>query len=86
MNSHRFTEKVIFTLNHKQRIIPSHQTFAGQLMLELGMTIYRCRIDISIFLNIEHDTIFYFTYRYTFDISHFTFVSFSFTAFPFSES
>ncbi len=26
--------------------------------------------DISIFLNIEHDTIFYFIYRYTFDISH----------------
>ncbi len=36
----------------------------------VGMAIYRCRIDISIFLNFECDTIFYFTYWYTFDISH----------------
>ncbi len=37
---------------------------------QLGMAIYRCHIDISIFLNFECDTIFYFTYRYTFNISH----------------
>ncbi len=36
----------------------------------VGMAIYRCHIHISIFLNIERDTIFYFTYRYTFDILH----------------
>ncbi len=37
---------------------------------KVGMAIYECHIDISIFLNIERDMIFYFTYRYTFDISH----------------
>ncbi len=38
--------------------------------LWLGMVIYQCHIDILIFLNIKHGTIFHFTYRYTFDISH----------------
>ncbi len=52
-----------------------HHWFTGLqcclLQHTLGMAIYRCHIDISIFLNIQRDTIFYFTYRYTFDISYF---------------
>ncbi len=37
----------------------THQWFRHHT---IGMAIYRCHIDISVFLNIEHDTIFYFTW------------------------
>ncbi len=57
-NSGNFTEKIIFTLNHKQHIIPSQQTFTSQLILEShsGMllgdvsSVAKCGNEIS-FLN-----------------------------------